>query len=296
MSQRAGREIEPQAVSPREVTFVGASGVTLSADAWGDQAQPPVLLLPGGGQTRHAWGGTAAALASGGWYAVSLDLRGHGDSDWAGDGDYSLDAFAADLLAVAATFDQPPVVVGASLGGISALVAQGESDHAAFAAIVLVDIAPRMEKDGVERIVAFMRSHLDGFTSLEEAADAIAEYLPHRPRPKDMSGLGKNLRLGVDGRYHWHWDPEFVAGMRRPNGSKQPDRLLAAAANLKLPALLVRGQMSEVISEEGAAEFLATVPHAKYVDVSNAGHMVAGDRNDAFAKAVIDFLSQVRGK
>jgi non-heme chloroperoxidase len=274
----------------RRVYFEGHGGVTLAGDAFGDPMSPPVILLPGGGQTRHAWGTAAERLAAQGWYALALDLRGHGDSSWASDGDYSLTAFVGDLLRVTETLRRAPVIVGASLGGITGLLAAGETAPQAFAALVLVDIAPRMESDGVERIVGFMRAHLDGFDSLEAAADAITEYLPRRPRPKDLSGLTKNLRLGEDRRYRWHWDPAFVLGSKRPSGSQQPERLLAAARRLTIPALLVRGQMSEVISEAGAREFLEAVPHARYVDVSDAGHMVAGDRNDVFAQAVIDFL------
>jgi non-heme chloroperoxidase len=278
----------------RVVRFAGDGGLALVGDAWGDPAAPPVVLLPGGGQTRHAWGNTAAALADEGWYAMALDLRGHGESGWAPDADYRLDKFVDDLLAVAAALQQPPAVVGASLGGMTALLAQGERERAVFSAIVLVDIAPRIEPEGVERIVAFMRAHLDGFASLDEAAGAIAEYLPHRPRPRDLSGLRKNLRHDADGRYRWHWDPEFAVGMRRPSGSQHPDRLEAAARRLRIPTLLVRGRMSDVISEAGARHFLELAPHAEFVDVSGAGHMVAGDRNDVFAAAVIDFLRRVR--
>ncbi|MBI3783843.1 MAG: alpha/beta hydrolase, partial [Deltaproteobacteria bacterium] len=238
---------------------------------------------------------TARRLAEDGWYALSLDLRGHGESDWHPQADYTMDAFVGDLLSIAAALAQPPALVGASLGGITSLLAAGEGVASAFKAIVLVDIAPRMEAEGVQRIVAFMRAHLDGFATLDEAADAITEYMPSRRRPKDLTGLNKNLRHDNDGRYRWHWDPDFVLGGKGPDASRQPDRLQAAARGLKIPALLVRGQMSEVISEEGAREFLAAAPHAKYVDVSNAGHMVAGDRNDVFAQAVIDFLRSVRG-
>jgi pimeloyl-ACP methyl ester carboxylesterase len=280
--------------APHAVAFTGHNGVALVGDAYGHAGDPAVILLPGGGQTRHAWGGTACALAAEGWYALSLDLRGHGDSAWAPDGDYTLDAFVGDLCHVAASLERKPAVVGASLGGITALLAAGEVEGGVPACVVLVDIVPRMEKDGVDRIVAFMRAHMDGFDSLEDAADAIGEYIPHRPRPSDLSGLSKNLRRTADGRYRWHWDPEFVVGIHRPNGSQDPERLLAAARRLTVPTLLVRGRMSDVISEAGAREFLAAVPQAKYVDVSGAGHMVAGDRNDVFAQAVIDFLRPLR--
>jgi non-heme chloroperoxidase len=273
------------------VTFRVAGALTLVGDAYGSPTAPPVLLLHGGGQTRHAWGGTAAALARAGWYAIALDLRGHGDSDWAADGDYRLETFAADLRAVLAALARPTVVVGASLGGLAALLAEGQAPGAVSAAVVLVDIAPRVQPAGVERIVSFMTSRPDGFASLEEAADAIAAFAAHRPRPKDLAGLRKNLRLGADGRYRWHWDPRMMTGERRIDARAESDRLERAAAALRVPALLVRGRMSDVVSEEDAQHFLAVAPHACYVDVSGAGHMVAGDRNDRFTHAVVDFLA-----
>jgi len=280
---------------PSTVKLTGAQDVTLVGEAWGDARQPPAILLHGGGQTRYAWGGTARALAHAGWYVLSLDLRGHGDSAWAPDGDYSMDAFAADVAAVAASFDVRPVAVGASLGGIASLIAETDAESGLFAALVLVDIAPRMEPEGVQRIVGFMGENLaEGFASLEEAADAIAAYMPHRPRPKDLSGLQKNLRVGTDSRYRWHWDPLFVTGERPPGASRDPERLVHAARKLRLPTMLVRGRMSDICSEESAREFLALAPHARYVDVADASHMVAGDRNDVFTRAVVDFLEELK--
>lgn len=277
----------PQRVSYR------VNGLRLVGDAWGEQGAPPVVLLHGGGQTRHAWGETARDLAARGWYAIALDLRGHGESDWAPDGNYMIDAFVTDLQQVLTHFDRPPVLVGASLGGITALLTEGEAAHPVSAAIVLVDITPRVNPQGVERIRAFMTAKPEGFASLEEAADAVAAYLPHRPRPKDLSGLAKNLRLGPDGRYRWHWDPQLMNPARFAR-ARDPERLLAAARSLRVPTLLVRGKLSDIVSEETAAEFLAAVPHARYVDVSGAGHMVAGDRNDIFSQAVIEFLCGVK--
>ena len=122
-----------------------------------------------------SWGSTAAALGAHGWYAVALDMRGHGDSDWAADGDYSVDTLAADLRCVARVLGRP-AVVGASLGGISALLAEGESPEPISRAVVLVDVAPRVELPGVQRIVSFMTGRPEGFASLEEAAEAVASY------------------------------------------------------------------------------------------------------------------------
>jgi pimeloyl-ACP methyl ester carboxylesterase len=273
----------------------GHAGLRLRADAWGREGAPPVLLLHGGGQTRHAWGGTARVLAEDGWGAIAVDLRGHGESDWAPDGDYDFESFAADVTAMAGALTTPPVLVGASLGGIASLLAVGLGGAAARA-LVLVDIAPRFEPEGAERIIRFMTARPDGFASLEEAADAVASYLPHRERPRELAGLAKNLRRGEDGRLRWHWDPRFVAPDRpRLADAGFPERLDAAARALQIPTLLVRGRLSDLLSEEGARHFLDLVPHARYTDVSGAGHMVAGDRNDRFTRAVRDFLREALG-
>jgi pimeloyl-ACP methyl ester carboxylesterase len=274
-------------------------GLDLAADAYGPDDGPPVLLFPGGGQTRHSWDGTARLLGNKGWRATTVDLRGHGDSDWAADGDYSLDAFATDVRDVArATGSRPPALVGASLGGISSLIAIAEDDEATdrpvASALVLVDVAPRLEPEGVARIGAFMLGHLDGFATLEDVADAVAAYNPHRPRPSDLSGLRKNVRQREDGRWYWHWDPRFMTPGRidEPRSIRNEDRLERAAQTLTLPVLLVRGRQSDVLSEAGARNLQALVPHARFVDVAGAGHMVAGDRNDVFNDAVVAFLEE----
>jgi len=284
------------------IALAGSGGIRLVADVDGDPASPPVILLHGGGQTRHAWGTTLQTLASKGWHAYSVDLRGHGDSEWAVDGDYGLDAFAADVREIARVLHETPVLVGASLGGIASLTAISESDPPPLAsALVLVDVAPRVEYEGAMRIGDFMRGHLeDGFGSLEEVADAIAAYNPHRPRPKDLSGLKKNLRQRPDGRWAWHWDPDFVAGRKgspdetRASSLMNEERLRNAARALTIPTLLVRGRMSDIVTEEGARELRELVPHAQVVDVADAGHMVAGDKNDLFNDAVVTFLTEAR--
>ncbi len=270
------------------------AGLTLAADAYGPDDGPPVVLLHGGGQTRHAWDGTARLLGAKGWRAITVDLRGHGDSDWSASGDYGLDDFAADVRAVAGAQARPPVLIGASLGGLSSLVAIADAPDpdAVAAGLVLVDVAPRLETAGITRIADFMLGHLDGFASLDEVADAVAAYNPHRPRPTDLSGLRKNVRHRDDGRWYWHWDPQFLQGGRtdEPRSFTNEDRLESAARALRLPTLLVRGRQSDVLSEEGARRLLSLTPHARYVDVGDAGHMVAGDRNDVFNDAVVAFL------
>ncbi len=269
------------------------AGLTVVLERFGRPSErPPVLLLHGGGQTRHSWAGTAARLAERGYEAWTMDLRGHGDSDWATDGDYTTDAMVEDLDAVCAEIGRPPVLVGASMGGMVGLVSEGSLRPGRLRALVLVDIATQLEQAGVERIVGFMSAAPDGFATLDEAADAIAAYRPNRPRPSNLDGLRKNLRQGEDGRWRWHWDPAFLSGKSR-DGRSDVDTLGDAARKLALPTLLVRGRMSDMLSLEGVATFREQCPQARFVDIADAGHMVVGDRNDAFTDAVVDFVDQL---
>ncbi len=282
-----GRAATPRA---RSQTFRGYTGLELHGDRHGDGA--PVLLLHGGGQTRHAWLATAQRLAAQGWSAFSVDQRGHGDSGWDPEGAYRVEDFGRDVVSLCAAVGEPPVLVGASLGGLAAMLAVGEFGADARA-LVLVDIAVRPEPAGVDRILEFMGRHArGGFASLDEAADAVAAYLPHRRRPPAGGGLLRNLREGVDGRYYWHWDPAFLdAAHAQPPEHWEP-LLRRAAGALSLPVLLVRGGSSDVLSAEGVEDFLTLVPHAEFAEVGDAAHMVVGDRNDAFATAVLDFLER----
>jgi pimeloyl-ACP methyl ester carboxylesterase len=289
---------------PAAANFTGAAGNMLAAEVYGEQG-PPVLLLHGGGQTRHAWRKTGDQIARLGRVGYAVDQRGHGDSEWMANGAYDFADFAADACVLADTLAERsgtrPVAVGASLGGIACLLAEGGPKRpkhgTVFSALVLVDITPRVDLAGVEKVQGFMRAHAkEGFGSISEAANAVAAYLPHRPRPRSHDGLKKNLRLHPDGRWRWHWDPRFLDGKRRiGTGSDQIEQgLVDAARRITIPTLLVRGDASELVQEEHAKDFLELVPHASYVDVSGARHMVAGDRNDQFASAIEGFLVNLK--
>jgi pimeloyl-ACP methyl ester carboxylesterase len=161
---------------------------------------------------------------------------------------------------------------------------------------VLVDITPRVDETGVAKVLGFMRANAkEGFASVAEAAQAVANYLPQRPRAKNHEGLKKNLRLWPDGRWRWHWDPRFLAGTRAAGTGRHAleESLVDAARRIQIPALLVRGASSELVKEVHAKEFLELVPHADYVDVTGATHMVAGDRNDYFSDAVLSFIDRL---
>jgi pimeloyl-ACP methyl ester carboxylesterase len=270
--------------------YHGSGGIQLVAEVGGNPSARTVLLLHGGGQTRHSWGGAMKELVARGYHVVNLDARGHGDSDWAADGRYGLDVLAEDLMCVINTLSSKPALVGASMGGAAALYLVGNQEHPIATALVLVDVVPLINVPGASRIREFMSAHKGGFANLDEAADAIHEYNPRRVRRKDNQGLLKNLRRKPNGRLYWHWDPRVID---RGTDAEPPlwvDQLTAAADQVTIPTLLVRGLESDVVTDQGVADLKNRIPQLELFDIAEAGHMVAGDKNDAFSSGVFDFL------
>jgi pimeloyl-ACP methyl ester carboxylesterase len=279
-------------VTPRH--FEGANGVRLVADAHGAPGHPSIVCFPGAGQTRHAWRRTALRLVALGYYVLSVDLRGHGGSSWAADGDYSIEAFAADVRAVMQALPgPPPILLGASIGGIAAAIAIGEAGSGLARALILVDVVPNMAAAGLDRIRAFMSAGQAGFASVEEASAAVLRYLPGRRPGRSQRSLQRNLRLGADNRWYWHWDPAFHAGSKHRADQGMFARMAAAAHNIHVPVLIVSGSRSEVVNHDGVAQLRLLIPQAQWFQVPGATHMVAGDENDAFNEAVSGFVQEL---
>ena len=274
--------------------FKGQEGLKIAADVWGSDENPLVILLHGGGQTRHAWQETGKKLSQAGYQAIAIDLRGHGDSDWHPEGDYSINAYKQDLISIINNKGKPACLVGASLGGMTSLSLAGDLKNSNLcSALVMVDMGIFPNPIGSGRIVDFMLSGKDGFESLEQASQAISNYLPHRQKPKEIEGLKKNLRLKEDGKFYWHWDPKFI---QRRLGSQEKgfrDSQLKAAERVSVPTLLIRGALSDVVTKEDVDYFLSVIPHAEFKEIEKAAHMIAGDRNDIFAKETIKFLKSL---
>lgn len=279
----------------KTVAFSGVDGLVLVADEWNRDAataadRPTILMLHGGGQNRHSWKNTGQLLADSGFHVIAMDSRGHGDSDRSPTADYTVESLCSDTLQVLYQIGRPVTLIGASMGGLTGIAAAHEAGPELVTRLVLVDVVPRFEKDGSARIRDFMFSGIDGFDSLDEAADAVAAYLPHRSRPRRPEGLKKNLRLR-DGRWYWHWDPAFLT---KPDDDPfvRMDMLEQAAMSLEIPILLIRGKLSDVVSVEGVQDFLAKVPRAEFAELSEAGHTAAGDDNDAFSEVVVEFVNR----
>lgn len=269
--------------------FVVTGGVKVAADAMGPKDGQPVLLLHGGGQTRGSWRGTIDVLANLGYHVYALDLRGHGETSRSPDGQYTPDTYASDLMDVIRQIGSAAIVIGASLGGIVGLLTAGESGPSTIKALVMVDVAARTNPYGVKRIRDFMNAHPNGFASIEDAADAVAGFSTDRPRPKNPEGLARNLRK-IDERYYWHWDPKFLESWH-PAYQAAASRLEDAARALIIPVLLVHAAHSDVLGTDEIDHLRSLIPHLEYLRVEQASHMVVGDQNSDFNRAILKFLA-----
>lgn len=278
------------------VEFRTSDGLTIRGEAYGS-AGPLALFAHGAGQTRQSWRAVARDQAARGWRTVTLDLRGHGASDWDSAGDYTLERYAQDLAGIARDLGGGVHHVGASLGGNAAIPALARLAPEAFRALVLVDVVPQVDMGGVAEVLGFMAEHLDdGFADLDAAAAAVARYRGQEPRKLGpSSGLARMLKPRADGRLVWHWDPRFVSGQR--TGRLTPAyqaRLVEDLRAIRQPLLLLRGLRSNLVTDAAEAAFRATVPQAQVWHVGGAGHMVVGDANTQFAADLDRFLSSIQ--
>jgi pimeloyl-ACP methyl ester carboxylesterase len=272
-----------------ETVRLRGDGLDLAADAFGPTDGPPVLFFHGGGQSRRSWRGSARAVGRAGYRAMSFDLRGHGESDWAADGDYLLDAYARDVERLIDGLAGRVTLVGASRGGEAALVGASRRPGR-IGLVMLADSAPLLRDEAVDEVRGFFRASSMGFETVEAAADALADHL-HQPRVTPATGLARALRTASDGRLYWHWDPRTVS----PEFIHPPSdgiALEAAAATMRDPLVLVRGELSTMVTPESVTHFRMLAPQLEVIEAKGAGHMFTADRNDDFAEQLLVQLAR----
>lgn len=269
--------------------FVLPGRPRLVASTTGSDDGCPVVLLHGAGQTRHAWDKAALELAAAGFRAVSVDLRGHGESGWAPDRNYDPAAYAGDVRALLRTLGRPAFLVGNSLGAQAALLAAGESPGVEVAGVVVIDVA----SDTPGGVGVLLRRLIDasaaGFPSLETAATAVESARPDTQRPLDRSRLLRSLRQGDDGRLHWHWDPATREAGPVVDAASCSARLSEAARNLRCPLLLIERPAANSPCDEALRRAVSGVGT---VLTAGSDPSLPGVGNEACVAALVEFLSR----
>ena len=248
---------------------------------------PTLIFLPGGGQTRRSWAAGLRQAARLGLPALALDLRGHGDSDPAPDGRYHLRDMAADTIAVVDAIAGPVILIGASRGGQTCMLAAAARPDR-VRAVLLADIAPGTNRQNITAIRAFLQASAAGFASPLAASQALGAYRG-QSAPPDPDRLARVLRPLADGRLYWHWDPRFAddAFIDPPDEAPLVDQ---AAARLRCPVLLVRGSLSELVDDACVAHFRRLTPQVQVELLEGAGHMLTDGQTAVFVDRIFGFL------
>jgi pimeloyl-ACP methyl ester carboxylesterase len=285
----AGLELDELVLAAEHDVVVG--GLRLHYLDWGSAERPVLVFLHGGCLTAHTWDLVCLALRKE-FHCLAVDLRGHGDSEWSPTVDYGPDAHSRDIrgLVDQLALDKP-VLVGHSLGGLSAMTYAAEAQDQ-VGGIVMVDVGPEVQPRAVRRVAEFVTGDAE-HASVEDFVNRACAFNPGRDPRLLRYSLRHNLRQLPDGAWTWKYDrrkltPEYFAEVTRKLG-----QLRDAAACVTCPVLVVRGGKSDALSDAQAARFAAAFPNGRWAKVKEAGHTVQGDNPRGLAEALSDFLSEI---
>ncbi|CAH1664747.1 MULTISPECIES: alpha/beta hydrolase [unclassified Chelatococcus] len=281
-----GRPRQNGSIAPAE--FATADGLNLSADIAGEPWRSRIIFLHGGAQSRRSWRRALEVFALGGFSVVSYDLRGHGESDWSAKGDYSLEAHVSDLISIVRSSPGRPILIGASLGGRVALAAAAKLGSEVINCLVLVDLTPRLNAVGLNRIRNFLSESVEGFADRAAAAAALSLYA-ERPLDKPMSNIGRSLIKHNNGRFYWRWDPQAALDANLDPVDLERN-LRQAARRLEVPTLLVRGTESDLVTPDCVSDFLRDCPSAEVVNIEGQGHLMKSSNWEFFCNAALEFV------
>ena len=272
--------------------YVAANGLRFHYLDWGDPGNPPMLLLHGFAQTCHSWDFVALSLCDR-YRVIALDQRGHGDSDWAPDGDYSPEAQQKDIHEIVESLGVGDfVVMGLSMGGRNSMT-YAATHPERIKALVIVDAAPDNRRDGSQNIRRFVQQG-DELDSIDDFVERVREYNPRRPAEQIRGSIVHNLKQLPNGKWTWKYDRLLRSPERRMGPDPEMSRRLwGYLESLRCPTLVVRGAMSDVIALETAETMLSRIPNGRLATVERAGHLVMGDNPAGFERAVTDFLAEL---
>jgi pimeloyl-ACP methyl ester carboxylesterase len=267
---------------------VTVNGLRLHYLDWGNSQLPALIFLHGFAQQAHSWDFAALALRHL-FHCVSLDLRGHGDSDWSPRAEYGLDYYVSDVEAlVRALACDRPVVCGLSMGGRTAYAYAGR-DPEGVRALIVAEAAPESHPAGRRAVSVFTAGPAE-FDTFEAIVARTLAYNPRRTPEQVRGSLRHSVRQRPDGKWAWKWDP--AVRQSRTASSYDPEAQWAALSRVRCPTLFVLGAQSEMVAPETLRRMVASVPGSTAETVENAGHLVAGDNPAGFDAAVKRFFDR----
>jgi pimeloyl-ACP methyl ester carboxylesterase len=252
---------------------------------WGQPDTPPVLLLHGGNQSAHSWDLVSLHLSDR-YHVYALDQRGHGDSEWTRDQDYTIQARAQDALDFISQQELgPPLIFGHSMGGMVTMQ-MARSTPGVARGVVLVDVGPELSPKGREIIQNFVVRNVE-FDDLDEFLDNVVKYDRFRSREHIARTIKYNMLRRVDGKYI-----SKVDHRRLPEAADAP-RPEFDSTCMGFPVLLIRGAESDVLEADAAERFVASLPDGRLVTVPGVGHNVHGGNTPGFLEAINPFLASL---
>ncbi len=263
--------------------WVRANGMNFHLLEWGDPGKPGVLMLHGASQQAHSWDFISLGLSSE-YHVLVLDQRGHGDSDWAPDGDYSIEAAQGDLDGIVDALGLADFnLMGHSMGGRNSFV--WASRHPGMLrSLTIVDTGPETVRQGSDRIRRF-RELPDNLDTFEEFADRVQEYTG-RSREQVLGALQYSIRQGADGKWTWKYD-KVMRQSGRTESYWTPEQLWDCVKRIDCPTLVTRGDRSDIFAAETMDRMCEDIADCTCVTIANAGHLVQGDNP-------VDFLAAAR--
>jgi pimeloyl-ACP methyl ester carboxylesterase len=265
-------------------------GVSLKASAFGNPAAPPILFLHATCQTRWTWNAAANLAARRGYFAIAPDLRGHGLSSWAPDGDYSPRAFASDVVAILDQLKRPVTIVGHSLGGWIALAA-GAQRPDRIRMIVSFDAAPTMSIAGNENFYDFYNMAVRGFDTVEEAAREVSERF--RVPIRNLARFRKRF-VEKEGRLYFRWDPKVE--MVHKVADQYQDWLLGLLEGFPRPTVLMLAEQGSFVSGEAIRAMHARIPRLAIERWQGTYHAMTTQDSMRVAVQTISHLERLRDR
>ena len=272
--------------------FVNANGMRFHYLEWGNPDNPPMLLLHGFAQTCHSWDFVALGFSDN-YRVIVLDQRGHGDSDWASDGDYSPETQQKDISGVVnelglANF----VLMGLSMGGRNSFT-YAAKNAGKVKALVVVDAAPQNMQQGTQNIRSFVQQD-DELDSVDAFVERVLQYNPRRDPQQVRGSIMHNIKELPSGKWTWKYDRALRSPGRRMGSDPETEkRLWGYLETLQCPTLLVRGGGSDIVAMDTADRMHQAIPNSRLATIDGAGHLVMGDSPSGFQSAVTDFLASL---